>query len=82
MADKVESSRDLKAVLVFADDDTRTVSFKNAQNLTSSDSATVRSALEAFGDCMVGDKTGAVFKEVQTAYIEEKTTTTLDLEDI
>lgn len=80
MANKVTNTRELKGVLKFADDDTRTVTVPNPKaNISASDAASVRSAFESFGAISIGDKTGAAFESVTTAYVDESTITTLDL---
>lgn len=79
MANKVTRSREMKANLIYADADTRLISIPNCGTYTASQAATVRNALNTFGAITIGDKTGAAFSSVKTAYIEEKTTTKLDL---
>ena len=79
MANKTTTTRDMKANFVYTDNDTRLITIPNAGTYSSSQAATVRNALNTFGAITIGDKTGAAFSSVQTAYIEEKTTTKLDL---
>lgn len=79
MANKVTNTKELKGVLKFTDDDTRTITVPNPVNLSSANAASVRSAFESFGAISIGDKTGAAFQSVTTAYVDEATITTLDL---
>lgn len=61
MADKQTITYETKFTLNYADDDTRTITIKNAKPITSSAAASVRSAIDAYGAITVGDKTGAAF---------------------
>lgn len=80
MANKYTQTRELKGVLKFTDNDTRTVTVPNpVANLSPSNAASVRSAFESFGAISIGDKTGAAFESVTTAYVDESAITTLDL---
>lgn len=79
MANTFKSESNLKAVMTFADSDTRTISVPNPQNFTDEDETEVRGYLNGFGAILIGDKTGSAFASVKTAYIEEVNTTTLDL---
>lgn len=80
MANTSTQTRELKGVLKFSDDDSRIVTVPMPKaNLSASDAASVRSAFESFGAISVGDKTGAAFQSVTTAYIDEANVTTLDL---
>lgn len=82
MANTTKQTRELKAVLSYADSDTRTISVPNARTWKATDASTVRTRLNSFGAITIGDKTGAEFSSVKTAYIEDKTTVTLDLSTI
>lgn len=82
MADKQTQTYELKAVFVYADDDTKTITVPNCNNYTSSQANDVRTKLNAFGAITIGDKTGAAFESVKTAYIENTFTTKLDLTKI
>lgn len=80
MANTSTQTRELKGVLKFSDDDSRIVTVPMPKaTLSANDAASVRSAFEAFGAISVGDKTGAAFQSVTTAYIDEANVTTLDL---
>jgi len=61
LADKQTVTYETKFTLNYADDDTRTITIKNAKPITSSQAETVRSAIDAYGAITVGDKTGAAF---------------------
>lgn len=79
MADKATNTRTLKTVFKYADDDTRTINVTNPNAYSASDANTVREALNAFGNVTISDKSGAAFVQANTAYIEDTTTTHLDL---
>lgn len=78
MANTTISTRTLKANLIFADNDTRLISLNNPRPGIQNQVENVREKLNEFGAINIGDKTGAAFTSVRTAYIDEITTTTLD----
>ena len=72
MADKQTITYETKFTLNYADDDTRTVTIKNAKALEQSDAANIRAAIDAYGAITVGDKTGAAFvKSSNCQYIQQ-----------
>lgn len=83
MADTSTTTRILTATMVYDDDDTQNFKFNNpATDLSSQDTSTTKAALAAFGAITIGDKDGGTFSDVQTAYVDVTTTTTLDLDDV
>lgn len=80
MANKTTTTRTLKANYIFEDNDTRIISLDDpSTDVTAANSETVKTKLTSFGQINIGDKTGAAFNRVGTAYIDEVTTTELDL---
>lgn len=77
--DTVTSSRELKIGTKYVDDDTRLISLKNPKtNLTEQQVKSVFSDVTVT-KVLVGDKNGADFDSLYTAYIEEKSDRNLDL---
>ena len=72
MADTQKITYETKFTLNYADDDTRTVTIKNAKALQQSDAESIRAAIDAYGAITVGDKTGAAFvKSSNCQYIQQ-----------
>lgn len=84
MADKTTNSYELKFVLQYDDDDTRTESIPNpkADITDPSTKETTRTKLNAFGAITIGDKASGNFVRTKTAYVVEKAITELDLTNI
>jgi len=72
LADTQKITYETKFTLNYADDDTRTVTIKNAKALQQSDAESIRAAIDAYGAITVGDKTGAAFvKSSNCQYIQQ-----------
>lgn len=77
--DIVTSSRELKLDYLFTDGDNRTTSLPNPK--TNLNATQINSVSQTLADtqAFVGDKTGAPFSKIQSAYILETTRRKLDL---
>ena len=75
MADKVKTISQLKLVAGFIDGDDRVLTVDNPKATITGGEI---NALD--GNCLIGDKAGAAFKEWKSAEIVDTTTTKLDLE--
>lgn len=82
MADKIVTNYELKFVWLFQDDDTRTQTLKNpADNITTAQVKELETLILNGGTStvLIGDKTGAAFRRINTVTRVQTTTTTLDL---
>ena len=80
MADKTTHTSTLQVVAEFTDGDDRTINLENPN--TAINLAQGVKNLETYtktNQVIVGDKTGAAFKEFKSATIVDKTVTTFDL---
>lgn len=82
MADTTSQSRELKIETMFVDGDTRTFSIKDPRvDIAQSDIASLDAFMQT-NNIIVGDKYGGTFGRITAATVVDKTTTTLDLEDV
>lgn len=79
MADKITTVRELKLVGKFTDNDTRTISIDNPKENLTKEQINAVGALGKSTNVLIGDKTGADFKEFVEAKTITKKTTQLDL---
>ena len=82
MADTVSYSNELKIEALFVDGDTRTFSIKNPKaNIAQSDISSLNTFMQT-NNIIVGDKYGGRFGRISQASKVNKSTVTLDLEEI
>lgn len=79
MADTIKSSSDLKLNTVYVDGDTRAITYPNPKSNLTSDSVVSLATQFRTNQFLVGDKTGAAFKDIDSAVIVEKTRRIMDL---
>lgn len=82
MADKVETSYELKFVWLFQDGDTRTQTLKNPnQDISRTNILELETMILNGGEStiLLGDKTGAPFRRINTVTRITTRTTTLDI---
>lgn len=82
MADTVSYSNDLKIEALFVDGDTRTFSVKNPKSTISQNEITELNTFMQNNNIIIGDKYGGRFGRITKAETVNKSTVTLDLNDV
>lgn len=82
MADTVSYSNEIKIETLFVDGDTRTFNIKNPKTTISTSEISELNNFMYTNNILIGDKYGGRFGRIQSAKKVNKSTVTLDLEDV
>lgn len=82
MADTTSTTNELKIDSMFVDGDTRVFNIKNPKsNISATDIANLETLMQT-SNVIIGDKYGGRFGRILTATKVNKSTTTLDLDEV